>query len=33
MDNYLRRGFRLFDTKVEEEPEVARRPRPLAGAH
>ncbi|WP_415948997.1 GNAT family N-acetyltransferase [Streptomyces sp. KLOTTS4A1] len=21
MDNYLRRGFRLFDTKVEEEPE------------
>lgn len=23
MDNYLRRGFRLFDTKVEEQAEVA----------
>lgn len=23
MDNYLRRGFRLFDTKIEQEPDVA----------
>ncbi|WP_344393669.1 GNAT family N-acetyltransferase [Streptomyces vastus] len=23
MDNYLRRGFRLFDTKVAEEPDIA----------
>ncbi|WP_327432639.1 GNAT family N-acetyltransferase [Streptomyces sp. NBC_01236] len=31
MDNYLRRGFKLFDTKVEEEPEVAA-PGPWPGA-
>jgi ribosomal protein S18 acetylase RimI-like enzyme len=31
MDNYLRRGFKLFDTKVEEEPEVAT-PGPWPGA-
>ncbi|MCZ7457311.1 GNAT family N-acetyltransferase [Streptomyces sp. WMMC940] len=31
MDNYLRRGFALFDTKVEEEPEVAI-PGPWPGA-
>ncbi|MFC7988215.1 GNAT family N-acetyltransferase [Streptomyces pilosus] len=32
MDNYLRRGFTLFDTKVENEPEVAT-PGPWPGAH
>ncbi len=32
MDNYLRRGFRLFDTKVEQEPDVAN-PGPWPGAH
>ncbi|MET7384450.1 GNAT family N-acetyltransferase [Streptomyces sp. NPDC005529] len=32
MDNYLRRGFKLFDTKVEEEREVAT-PGPWPGAH
>ncbi|AWK13152.1 GNAT family N-acetyltransferase [Streptomyces spongiicola] len=32
MDNYLRRGFTLFGTKVEEEPEVAA-PGPWPGAH
>ncbi|MBM7088529.1 GNAT family N-acetyltransferase [Streptomyces sp. NPDC012461] len=32
MDNYLRRGFRLFDTKVEQEPEVAT-PGPWPGAY
>ncbi len=31
MDNYLRRGFKLFDTKVEEEPEIAT-PGPWPGA-
>ncbi|MCX4987755.1 MULTISPECIES: GNAT family N-acetyltransferase [unclassified Streptomyces] len=31
MDNYLRRGFTLFDTKVEEEPEVTT-PGPWPGA-
>lgn len=31
MDNYLHRGFTLFDTKVEEEPEVAT-PGPWPGA-
>ncbi|MEV4919300.1 GNAT family N-acetyltransferase [Streptomyces tirandamycinicus] len=31
MDNYLRRGFTLFDTRVEEEPEVAA-PGPWPGA-
>ncbi|MEU5434567.1 GNAT family N-acetyltransferase [Streptomyces sp. NPDC020719] len=31
MDNYLRRGFRLFDTKVTEEAEVAA-PGPWPGA-
>lgn len=31
MDNYLRRGFRLFDTKVEEEREVPT-PGPWPGA-
>ncbi|MFC8132229.1 GNAT family N-acetyltransferase [Streptomyces sp. NPDC057302] len=31
MDNYLRRGFKLFDTKVEQEPEVAT-PGPWPGA-
>ncbi|MFR9796840.1 GNAT family N-acetyltransferase [Streptomyces sp. MS06] len=32
MDNYLRRGFRLFDTRVEEEPEVPT-PGPWPGAY
>ncbi|GAA4944008.1 hypothetical protein GCM10023238_07450 [Streptomyces heliomycini] len=32
LDNYRRRGFTLFDTKVEEEPEVPT-PGPWAGAH
>lgn len=32
MDNYQRRGFKLFDTKVEEEREVAT-PGPWPGAH
>ncbi|MFD3820836.1 GNAT family N-acetyltransferase [Streptomyces sp. NPDC058625] len=32
MDNYRRRGFRLFDTKVEDEDEVAA-PGPWPGAH
>lgn len=32
MDNYLRRGFQLFDTKVEEEPE-APTPGPWPGAY
>ncbi|MFF9125106.1 GNAT family N-acetyltransferase [Streptomyces sp. NPDC014889] len=32
MDNYQRRGFTLFDTKVEEEPEVAT-PGPWPGAY
>ncbi|WP_445526001.1 GNAT family N-acetyltransferase [Streptomyces cyslabdanicus] len=32
MDNYQRRGFKLFDTKVEEEPEVAT-PGPWPGAY
>ncbi|MFJ5261882.1 GNAT family N-acetyltransferase [Streptomyces sp. NPDC088387] len=32
MDNYLRRGFTLFDTKVEEEAEVAT-PGPWPGAY
>ncbi|MFK8905756.1 GNAT family N-acetyltransferase [Streptomyces sp. YS-3] len=32
MDNYLRRGFRLFDTKVEEQEEVAA-PGPWPGAY
>ncbi|MFD7709576.1 GNAT family N-acetyltransferase [Streptomyces sp. NPDC059785] len=31
MDNYLRRGFTVFDTKVEDEPEVAT-PGPWPGA-
>ena len=31
MDNYLRRGFRLFDTKTELEPDVAT-PGPWPGA-
>ncbi|MBK3626229.1 MULTISPECIES: GNAT family N-acetyltransferase [Streptomyces] len=31
MDNYLRRGFKLFDTKVEEQPEVPA-PGPWPGA-
>ncbi|MGW7422170.1 GNAT family N-acetyltransferase [Streptomyces sp. NPDC054813] len=31
MDNYQRRGFRLFDTKVEEEPDVSA-PGPWPGA-
>jgi len=31
MDNYLRRGFKLFDTKVEEEADVAT-PGPWPGA-
>ncbi|MFF4972224.1 GNAT family N-acetyltransferase [Streptomyces sp. NPDC001083] len=31
MDNYLRRGFRLFDTKVEDEPDVTA-PGPWPGA-
>ncbi|MFI0976690.1 GNAT family N-acetyltransferase [Streptomyces sp. NPDC021093] len=32
MANYERRGFRLFDTKVEQEPDVAN-PGPWPGAH
>lgn len=32
MDNYLRRGFTLFDTEVEEEAEVTA-PGPWPGAH
>ncbi|MFE0423388.1 GNAT family N-acetyltransferase [Streptomyces sp. NPDC058953] len=32
MDNYLRRGFTLFDTAVAEEPETAT-PGPWPGAH
>ncbi|GAA1017035.1 MULTISPECIES: GNAT family N-acetyltransferase [Streptomyces] len=32
MDNYLRRGFRLFDTKVETEPDVPT-PGPWPGAY
>ncbi|TQK51178.1 ribosomal protein S18 acetylase RimI-like enzyme [Streptomyces sp. SLBN-118] len=32
MDNYLRRGFTLFDTKVEQETEAAT-PGPWPGAH
>jgi len=32
MDNYLRRGFTLFDTRVEEEAEVAA-PGPWPGAY
>ncbi|HLL37281.1 MAG TPA: GNAT family N-acetyltransferase [Streptomyces sp.] len=32
MENYLRRGFKLFDTKVEEEAEVAT-PGPWPGAY
>lgn len=32
MDNYLRRGFRLFDTKTEVEPDVAT-PGPWPGAY
>ncbi|MFI1016268.1 GNAT family N-acetyltransferase [Streptomyces sp. NPDC020965] len=32
MDNYLRRGFRLFDTKVEDEQEKTA-PGPWPGAH
>nr|WSS72005.1 GNAT family N-acetyltransferase [Streptomyces sp. NBC_01175] len=32
MDNYLRRGFRLFDTRTEHEPDVAN-PGPWPGAH
>ncbi|GGP81416.1 GNAT family N-acetyltransferase [Streptomyces melanogenes] len=32
MDNYLRRGFRLFDTKVAQEPEVET-PGPWPGAN
>ncbi|WP_329302192.1 GNAT family N-acetyltransferase [Streptomyces sp. NBC_00659] len=32
MDNYQRRGFRLFDTKVEQEEEAAT-PGPWPGAH
>ncbi|CAM5327340.1 GNAT family N-acetyltransferase [Streptomyces hirsutus] len=32
MDNYRRRGFRLFDMKVEDEPEIAT-PGPWPGAH
>lgn len=31
MDNYQRRGFKLFDTKVEQEPDVAT-PGPWPGA-
>jgi GNAT superfamily N-acetyltransferase len=31
MDNYLRRGFRLYDTKIEQEPDVAN-PGPWPGA-
>ncbi|MFF8957541.1 GNAT family N-acetyltransferase [Streptomyces sp. NPDC014894] len=32
MDNYLRRGFRLFDTSVEDEPETVT-PGPWPGAY
>lgn len=32
MDNYLRRGFRLFDTRTEQEPDAAN-PGPWPGAH
>ncbi|MFF4714296.1 GNAT family N-acetyltransferase [Streptomyces eurythermus] len=32
MDNYLRRGFKLFDTKVEPEPDAAT-PGPWPGAY
>ncbi|MFC9242679.1 GNAT family N-acetyltransferase [Streptomyces sp. NPDC057136] len=32
MDNYLRRGFRLFDTRIEQEAEVET-PGPWPGAH
>ena len=32
MGNYLRRGFQLFDTKVEEEAEVPT-PGPWPGAY
>ncbi|MFG2592483.1 GNAT family N-acetyltransferase [Streptomyces sp. NPDC048438] len=32
MDNYLRRGFRLFDTKIEQELQAAH-PGPWPGAH
>ncbi|MDH6625546.1 ribosomal protein S18 acetylase RimI-like enzyme [Streptomyces sp. LBL] len=32
MDNYLRRGFQLFDTQVEEKPQVSA-PSPWPGAH
>lgn len=32
MDNYLRRGFRLFDTRTEQESDVAN-PGPWPGAH
>ncbi|GGZ34513.1 N-acetyltransferase [Streptomyces inusitatus] len=32
MDNYLRRGFKLFDTAVEDEPEIDT-PGPWPGAH
>ncbi|WP_405620765.1 GNAT family N-acetyltransferase [Streptomyces sp. NBC_00076] len=32
MDNYLRRGFKLFDTKVEEQPQVTA-PGPWPGAY
>lgn len=32
MDNYLRRGFRLADTRIEQEPHVAN-PGPWPGAH
>ncbi|MFF5900529.1 GNAT family N-acetyltransferase [Streptomyces argenteolus] len=32
MDNYLRRGFRLYDTRTEQEPDVAN-PGPWPGAH
>ncbi|MEV6396095.1 GNAT family N-acetyltransferase [Streptomyces sp. NPDC051907] len=33
MDNYLRRGFTLFDTKTEELPEATQTPGPWPGAH
>jgi len=32
LDNYRRRGFRLFDTRTEQEPETAA-PSPWPGAH
>ncbi|MFB7330381.1 GNAT family N-acetyltransferase [Streptomyces adustus] len=32
MDNYLRRGFKLYDTKVEEQPQVTS-PGPWPGAY